>query len=73
MTSSAKRVAGPVLHQGAVFAAHDFASLDTSLNTRKGSGHGLFAGRQSGASAALFSTGICATLGSMNHNCQVET
>ncbi len=49
---SAKGIAGPVLHQGAVFAAHDFASL----NTHKSCGHGLFAERQSGASGALFST-----------------
>jgi hypothetical protein len=73
VTSSAKGIAGPVLHQRAVFAAYNLASLDASLNTRKSSCHRLFADRQSGAPAALFSTGTNANLGRMNHNCQVQT
>ena len=69
MAFSAKGVAGSVLHQPAMLAAHYFACLHAD----KSGCHRLGAECQSGHSGVLFCTAICATFEEVNHNCQVET
>ena len=69
VASSAEGVAGAVLHQGAMFTAHDFARV----KTHKCGCHRLCAECQSVVSGVLLRTTICVTFGGMNHNCQVRT
>ena len=58
-----------VLHQPAEVAAHYFACI----HAQRGGSHGLSAEGQSCFSGVPFRTTIGATIGEMNHNCQVET
>ncbi len=66
---SAKGVSSAVLNQAAEIATYDLACVDAD---QCGS-HRLCAERQSWISGVLCCTTICATLGEMNHNCQVQT
>jgi len=69
VAAAAERVAGAELNQRAMFAADYFARVKAHYSGR----HLLCAEGQSLLSGVHFCTTICATVGGVNHNCQVET